>query len=215
MSAYVELMIFDFDGTLVQSGEDIANSVNYSLATLNLPTIDKEKILTFIGDGVGKLIERATGEAGRVYRERALEIFSEHYDRHMLDHADLYPGVYDLLQHFKGKRKIILTNKRFRFTEKMAAALNILDFFEEIIGADSTPFIKPDPQLTEEILKRYPAEKKNTIIIGDGVNDIMLAKKSGIKSCCFLNGLGKRDDLISFNPDIVFERFEELKERLT
>lgn len=214
MPAYVELMIFDFDGTLVQSGEDIANSVSYTLAKLSLPTIDKEEILTFIGDGVVKLIERATGEAGKAHHNKALEIFSEHYDRHMLDHADLYPGVLETLQHFRGKRKIILTNKRFKFTEKMAAALNILDFFDEIIGADSTPFIKPDPRLTEGILKRFPVEKKNTVIIGDGVNDILLAKNSGIMSCCYLNGLGRRDDLLALDPDIAFERFHELKERL-
>lgn len=214
MRSYVELMIFDFDGTLVQSGEDIANSVSYTLAKLSMPTIDKEEILTFIGDGVAKLIERATGEAGKVHQNRALEIFSEHYDRHMLDHADLCPGVYDILQHFQGKRKIILTNKRFKFTKKMAAALKILGFFEEIIGADSTPYIKPDPQLMEGILEHYSVEKNNTVIIGDGVNDILLAKHSGIVSCCYLNGLGKRDDLISLNPDIVFEHFEELKDRL-
>lgn len=214
MRTYVELMIFDFDGTLVQSGEDLANSVNFTLATLNLPTIEKEQILTFIGDGVVKLIERATGDEGKAYRERAMEIFTDHYDRHMLDHAGLYPGVYDLLQHFHGKRKIILTNKRFKFTEKMAAALNIRGFFKEIIGADTTPFIKPDPQLTQMILARYPAEKNKTIIIGDGVNDILLARNSGIISCGYLNGLGKREELIALNPDIVFDRFEELKDRL-
>lgn len=214
MQTYVEFMIFDFDGTLVQSGEDIANSVNYTLAALNLPCIDKQQILTFIGDGVAKLIERAIGDAGNAYRERAMAIFTDHYDRHMLDHAELYPGVYDLLQHFAGKRKIILTNKRFRFTKKMASALNIADYFDEIIGADTTPYIKPDPQLIKAILERFPVEKKKTVIIGDGVNDILLARKSGIISCAFMNGLGKREELLALEPDIIFERFEELEDRL-
>jgi phosphoglycolate phosphatase len=214
MQTYVELMIFDFDGTLVQSGEDIANSVNYTLGTLNLPTLDNEVILTFIGDGVLKLIERATGEADQANRERAMEIFSNHYDQHMLDHAALYTGVYEMLNHFREKRKIILTNKRFKYAAKMAAVLNILGFFEEIIGADSTPFIKPDLQLTEMILQRYPVKKENTVIIGDGVNDILLAKNSGIISCGFMNGLGKKNDLLALNPDIIFEHFEELKDKL-
>jgi len=207
-------MIFDFDGTLVKSGEDIAISVNYTLQTMNLPAIDKEEVLTFIGDGVVKLIERATGEAGKAYRKRALEIFTEHYQDHMLDHAELYPGVYEVLDYFREKRKIILTNKRFLFAKKMASALNIQLFFEEIVGSDSTLFIKPDPQLMEIILQRYPVTKENTVIIGDGINDILLAKNSGIKSCCYLNGLGKRDDLIALNPDIVFEHFDELREKL-
>ncbi len=214
MRTYVEFMIFDFDGTLVQSGEDIANSVNFTLAALNLPRINKQRIITFIGDGVVKLIERAIADAGKTYQEQAMAIFTDHYNRHMLDHAALYPGVYDLLRHFTGKRKIILTNKRYKFTEKMASALNIADFFEEIIGADTTPYIKPDPELIETILERFPVEKKKTVIIGDGVNDILLARNAGIISCAFLNGLGKRDELLALEPDIVFEQFEELKDRL-
>ena len=214
MPVSVELMIFDFDGTLVTSGEDIANSVNYTLQCLNMPTLEKEEVLTYIGDGVVKLIERATGHEGKAHREKALEIFSNHYEKHMLDHAVLYPGVYEILEHFRGKRKIILTNKRFVFTQKMASALNIMNFFEEIIADDSTPFIKPDPMLAEMILERYPARKEKTVIIGDGVNDVLLAKKAGMISCCYLNGLGKRDDLIGLCPDIVFERFQELMDKL-
>ena len=214
MPVSVELMIFDFDGTLVTTGEDIANSVNYTLQSLNLPTFEKEKIRTFIGDGVVKLIERAVGQEGKAFQEKALEIFSHHYEMHMLDHAALYPGVHEILQHFKEKRKIILTNKRFLYTEKIASALNILNYFEDIIADDSTPFIKPDPMLVKMILERYPVRKEKTVIIGDGVNDVLLAKKAGIVGCCYLNGLGKREDLISLCPDIVFERFEELKDKL-
>jgi len=92
MGTYVEFMIFDFDGTLVQSGEDIANSVNFTLAALNLPLIDKQRILTFIGDGVVKLIERAIGDAGKTYLQQAMTVFTDHYNRHMLDHAALYPA---------------------------------------------------------------------------------------------------------------------------
>ena len=214
MRTYVEFMIFDFDGTLVQSGEDIANSVNFTLAALNLPRIDKQQILTFIGDGVVKLIERAIGDAGKTYQEKAMAIFTDHYSRHMLDHADLYPGVYDILQHFKEKQKIILTNKRFIFAEKMATELNISGFFADIIGADTTPYIKPDPELIKTILERFPVGKKQTVIIGDGVNDILLARNSGIFSCAFLNGLGNREELLALEPDIVFEQFEQLKDRL-
>jgi len=214
MRTYVELMIFDFDGTLVQTGEDIANSVNFTLHTLNLPAIDKQQILTFIGDGVVKLIERAIGDVEESYRDQAMAIFTDHYDRHMLDHAELYPGAYDMLRYFAGKRKIILTNKRFKFTEKMASELKISSFFEEIIGADTTPYFKPNPQLVESILKRFPVDKKSTVIIGDGVNDILLAKNAGIISCAFMNGLGMRDELLALKPDIVFERFEELKDLL-
>ncbi|MDX9745299.1 MAG: HAD family hydrolase [Syntrophales bacterium] len=214
MRTEVDLMIFDFDGTLVQTGEGIVKSVNFTLNRLNLPTIAGEEILTFIGDGVVKLIERATGEEGRAYRERAMEIFSDHYGRHMMDQAELYPGVHDLLRHFAEKRKIILTNKRYGFTKKMAEALALDGFFEEIIGADSTPFIKPAPELMQAVLSRYPVARNRVVMIGDGVNDLLLAKESGVIGCAFLNGLGDREELLALGPDITFEDFGELKERL-
>jgi phosphoglycolate phosphatase len=214
MQTYVELMIFDFDGTLVTTGEDIANSVNNALNSLNLKTINKDEIMTFIGDGAIKLIERAISEADKAYREKALEIYMDHYDRHMLDHAALYPGVYEILNYFKGKRKIILTNKQVTFTKKIASELNILSYFEEIIGAESTPFKKPDSRLMETIFKRYEIKRENMVIIGDGINDILMAKNSGVMSCCYLNGLGRREDLIALNPDIGFEHFDELKDML-
>ncbi|MBN1547342.1 MAG: HAD-IA family hydrolase [Syntrophaceae bacterium] len=214
MPLRVELMIFDFDGTLVNTGEDIANSVNYTLTALKLPLLEKEVILTYIGDGVIKLIDRAMGVEGKDRREDGLQIFSDHYDRHMLDHAALYPGVYDVLDYFREKRKIILTNKRLRFAEKMAAALKILPFFEATIGADSTPFIKPDPRIMEMICQQFSIPVEHIIIIGDGVNDVRLAKNTGIFSGCYLNGLGNREELIDLHPDFTFEHFHELKDHL-
>jgi phosphoglycolate phosphatase len=210
----VDLIIFDFDGTLVNTGDDIADSVNHTLKVLNLPQVAKEEIFTYIGDGVLKLIERATGEKCQNLQEQALKIFSEHYALHMLDHAFLYTGVEDVLEHFGQKRKIILTNKRFVYTRNMAEAMRIIRYFDEIIAADSTPFIKPNPQLIDMILERYPVSRHNTVIIGDGVNDIKLAKYAGIKCGGFLGGLGKPDELIALDPDFTFDHFSELKTML-
>jgi len=212
MSHYVDLMIFDFDGTLVNTGDDLAHGINYTLQMMNLPEIAPEVILTFVGDGVGRLIERALGKGGDEQRKsEALEVFSRHYEEHLLDNTVPYPGVLDMLNHFHGKRKIILTNKRFCFTEKICEGLHMRDYFIDIIAGDSTPFLKPDPELLNIIQERHPFRRDQAVIIGDGVNDLLLAKNTGLLCACHLNGLGKKEDLQALQPDMTFEHFTELK----
>ena len=215
MSIYVDFMIFDFDGTLAATGDDIADSINYTLRTMGMAEISTAEILTFVGDGVGKLIERSLGKGeNEQQKKEALEIFSRHYGEHSLDKTVLYPGVVDMLDHFRNKRKIILTNKRFFYTEKICNALQIKDYFIDIIGADSTPFIKPDPQLLDIIQERYTFDRDRTVIIGDGANDLLFAKNTGILCACHLNGLVKREELQALHPDMTFEHFAELKDML-
>jgi phosphoglycolate phosphatase len=206
----VDLMIFDLDGTLVASGRDIAASVNDTLTTLGLPAIEEAMILEFIGDGVKKLIERSLGPALQVRFEEALALFSRHYEEHMLDTTTLYPGVIEVLRHFHDKKKVVLTNKRHRFAAALSHALQLTQFFDDVIGADSTPYIKPDVRLADLILKRFQAHPDQTVVIGDGVNDIRLAKHAGLLSCALLNGLTGRETLLNLKPDYSCEHLPEI-----
>ena len=207
---HIELMTFDLDGTLVNSGGDIVASVNYALKSLDIPTKSHEEILTFVGDGVNKMIERALGKDFQHSFDRAMDIFSDYYARHMLDTTCLCDSVIEVLNHFRDKRKVIITNKRRYFTLKMTDALGISKYFEEIIGADSTAYIKPDPRLFIPLLERVHAVYDDTVVIGDGVNDIMLAKNTGVLSCALLNGLTRRDILFALDPDYACEGLREL-----
>jgi phosphoglycolate phosphatase len=206
----VELMIFDLDGTLVTSGKDIAMSVNYTLQTLGLPVIAEGIILLYVGDGIRKLIERSLGAASRERYDEALDLFSAHYDEHMLDNTTFYPGVVEVLRHFQDKKKVILTNKRYRFARAISDALDMTDYFDEILGADSTPHIKPDARLVHPLLARFAVPPGRTVMIGDGVNDVLLAKNAGILSCSFLEGLTDRDLLLRLQPDFSYENALEL-----
>lgn len=207
---HVELMIFDLDGTLVNSGGDIVASVNYTLESLRIPTKSKEEILTFVGDGVNKMIERALGNSFQYLFERAMDIFSDYYAKHMLDTTCLCDSVIDVLDHFRDKKKVIITNKRICFTLRMTDALGISRYFEEIIGADSTAYKKPDPRLFVPLLEKVHAVHDATVVIGDGVNDIMLAKNTGVLSCALLNGLTRRNILLALDPDYACEGLREL-----
>lgn len=206
----VDLMIFDLDGTLVTSGADIAASVNHTLISMGLPAIEDRLILEFIGDGVKKLIERSLGPALRDRFEEALTLFSQHYHEHMLDTTVLYPDVLEVLQHFHKKKKVVLTNKRHHFAVTLSDALQFTQFFDDVIGADSTPYIKPDARLADVVLKRFPSRPDRTVVIGDGVNDILLAKNAGLLSCAFLNGLTGREQLLNLKPDDSCEHLSEI-----
>lgn len=206
----VDLMIFDLDGTLATSGKDIAASVNYTLAEMGLPALAEATILEFIGDGVKKLIERSLGPALQARFEEALVLFSRHYEEHMLDSTTLYPEVAEVLRHFHEKKKIVLTNKRHSFAVAMCAALQLTHHFDDILGADSTPYIKPDTRIAGLLLTRFHTRPERTVIIGDGVNDILLAKNAGLVSCALLNGLTGRETLLHLNPDYSCEHLFEI-----
>ncbi len=207
---HIELMIFDLDGTLVNSGGDIVTSVNYTLESLDIQAKSQEEIFTFVGDGANKMIERALGRDFQYLFDGAMDIFSDYYARHMLDTTCLCESVIEVLDHFREKKKVIITNKRRYFTLKMTDALGISKYFEDIIGADSTAYKKPDPRLFTPLLERVHAVRDDTVVVGDGVNDIMLAKNTGVLSCALLNGLTRRDILLALDPDYACEGLREL-----
>ncbi len=208
----VDLIVFDFDGTLVNTGDDLASAVNHTLSVLNIPLLAKETVLKFVGDGVVKLIERSLGNEHHHRFEEAFATFTEYYSEHLLDTTDLYPGVGDVLDYFKDVKKCVVTNKLYSFALKILQGLGIEGYFDDIIGMGSTPYKKPDPQLVYPLLNRYGIEKEKAVVVGDGKNDIILAKESGVASCAFLNGLSEREKLLRYEPDYTCENMAELKE---
>ncbi len=207
----LDFMIFDFDGTLVSTGADLAQSINYTLNELKLEKKPEKEIISFVGDGISKLIQRALEQDDVRFHEEAMRIFADYYGKHLMDNTRLYPHVEDVLKNFKNKTKIILTNKSYNFTLAIARGLSIEKYFSEIIGIDSMPFTKPDRRIINYLLDKYGAAKEKILITGDGMNDIITAKNSGILSCAYLNGLGNRKDLLNLNADYYCEDLLEIK----
>ena len=207
----VDLMIFDFDGTIADTAADIVNSINYTLTSMRLDSRPSEQIIGFVGDGVQKLIERSIGENHGGRLQEAMTIFSRHYEKHMMDHTVLYPDIEDVLKYFQHKMKVILTNKRHHLTVAIAGRLHVDRYFMEIVGADSTPFQKPDRRVVDHILEKYNVAPQKAVIIGDGINDVTVAKNAGILSCTYLNGLGDRNALMKMEADFYCESLLEIK----
>jgi phosphoglycolate phosphatase len=203
-------MIFDFDGTIADTGADLVSSINHTLTSMRLEPKPAEEIISFVGDGMKMLIERSLGEKATDRLEEAMNIFSGYYEKHMMDKTVLCPQIENVLKYFSHKMKVILTNKRRHLTIALARGLHIDRYFMEIVGADSTPFQKPDKRVVEYLLEKYNVAPRKALIIGDGANDIAVAKNAGILSCAYLNGLGNRQKLLTMEADFYCERLMEI-----
>ena len=207
----IDLFVFDLDGTLADTGQDIAAAVNHTLEKLGMATLEHKRIMNYVGDGVQELIRRSLGTNHHYALAEALAIFRAYYGEHMLDKTALYPGVEECLAHFAGKKKMVISNKKHEFTVKIVKSLGIAHYFDDIIGGDFRPYLKPDARLVDHYLDHYHIPREKAAIVGDGHNDILLAKNAGIISCAFLNGLGERQRLLALQPDVTCENLAELK----
>lgn len=210
----VSLLIFDLDGTLADTKDDIAMAVNLTLKDFGLPEKDSETIYGYVGDGVRRLLQRAfEGQPPGLY-EQALKVFRGHYLAHLLDTTRFYPGVLDVLDHFRGKKKAIATNKPFEYTEKIIEGLGVKDRFDLILGGDSTLHLKPHPAIIQEVLRRLGVKADQALMVGDGVNDILAAREARVRSCAVGYGLGRVEDLLAAGPDLFCENIKELQRLL-
>ncbi|MBN1828597.1 MAG: HAD family hydrolase [Deltaproteobacteria bacterium] len=210
---YIDLMVFDLDGTLVDSADDLTASVNHALETLGLARLSHKDILGFVGDGVTRLIERSLGEEHKILIEEAMTIFKDYYRRHLLDRTILYPGVREMLDHFSRKKKIVITNKLQDYAQVIINGLGVNDCFDAVIGMKNNNLLaKPDPRLLRPLMDKYRIMPGCTVVIGDGVNDILIAKKTGAVSCAFLGGLTDPSRLSALNPDYLYSSATELKD---
>jgi phosphoglycolate phosphatase len=207
----VELLIFDLDGTLIESKWDIAASVNLTLVELGLPQRPLEEIFGFVGDGVKKLLRLAVGEDSRVSFEDALRVFRGHYLAHCLDRTRFYPGVEDALTHFTDKRKAVATNKSIEYTEVILNGLGS-HHFHFVVGGDNGFGLKPEPGMLLHIMERLNVPKDRTVLVGDSTNDINGGHNAGIRVCAVGYGMGNRQKMAACQPDWFIERPEELME---
>ena len=205
----IDLLIFDLDGTLIESKWDIATAVNLTLRDLGLPVREQEEIFSFVGDGIKHLLRLSVGEENQSRYEDALRVFRGHYLAHCLDRTQFYPGIDRVLAHYAAKHKAVATNKSLEYTTRILDGLGA-HHFTYIVGGDNGYGLKPEPGMLLKILDELKIAKDRAVLIGDSTNDINGGHNAGIKVCAVGYGMGNREKMAACNPDWFIEQPEDL-----
>ena len=210
-----KLVIFDLDGTLLNTIADLANSTNYALKVLGYPIHEPDKYIFMVGNGINKLFERALPD-GEKTEENVLRVrqeFVPYYDQHNADKSRPYPGVTELLETLQtaGMQLAVASNKYQAATEKLIAHYFPNIKFTAVFGQREGIPVKPDPIIVKEILQIAKVQEEETLYVGDSGVDMQTAINAGVTSCGVTWGFRPRTELESFHPDHIVDNAEEIK----
>ena len=206
----IQLLIFDLDGTLIDSGLDLAMSVNAMREKMGLAPLPHPEIAAYVGHGVAQLMRRSLGEGATEAKiQQALDFFLAHYRAHMLDNTVTYPGVREALEELKDRHLAVLTNKPVRFSELILEGLGISPYFRYVYGGNSFEQKKPDPMGAVKLMEQFKVQLRETLIIGDSDTDVLTGKNAGIWTCGVTYGFGS-PTLEKAPPDFLVGDLREL-----
>ena len=214
MNKNFKCVIFDLDGTLINSGPDLLNSLNYVLSQNNLNRIDKNVIGNLVGGGAEAMIRKGYTHLDAYLDEKKISflvnLFIEHYYKNCTKETTLYDGVLDILKFLKEKTFICLcTNKKQFLAEKILKEFGVSNFFNYILGSDGKTPLKPEIEMPEKCLHKLQVSAKQVVFVGDSENDILPAKQLGMFSVHVTYGYGKLQEKIK--ADLVIDEIKELK----
>src|SRR5271155_724033 len=203
----LRLLVFDLDGTLIDSGAALCASVNAMLPHFGRPPLPQPVISTYIGDGAARLVSRSLGEPeDPAFLDSALAYFLDYYREHKLDHTYVYPGVFGSLDSLAGPQRsmAVLTNKPVGPSLAICEALGLSPYFFRIYGGNSFVTKKPDPEGLLALIREAGGTPQETLMIGDSDVDILTARNAGAWSMGCSYGLSPHT-LVSVPPDCVVD----------
>jgi phosphoglycolate phosphatase len=210
----VHALIFDLDGTLIDSQLDLVLSVNAALEHMGREPHVHEKICSFIGNGAPMLVQRALGEgATEADVEKGLAYFLEYYRAHMLDNTDVYPGVREALVQLQQYPMAVLTNKPVHFSRAIIEGLGLSRYFRYVYGGNSFESKKPDPHGAQILLRELQVAPHEAMMVGDSDVDIKTARNAGMHACGVTYGFGA-ESLRAHPPDIMLDTLSDLPAHL-
>jgi phosphoglycolate phosphatase len=212
----MDLLVFDLDGTLVDSTLDLANSVNATRVHLGLAALPVPVVASYVGNGVQVLVRKALGsEASEEQVDYALTYFLSWYREHMIDNTRAYPGVVEALDrlHAAGYPMAVLTNKPERFSKSLLAGLDMAKYFFRIYGGNSFPEKKPSPFGLHRLMEEAGVHAAQTWMIGDSSVDILTARGAGVRAVGVTYGI-QPESLETHRPDVLLDSMLDLPSAL-
>lgn len=210
------LLIFDLDGTLIDSERDLIVSVNAALAHLGREELHDDVVRSYVGDGAPVLMRRAVGpDASDEEHARALQFFLDYYRQHMLDNTSLYDGVRETLDRFREASipMAVLTNKPVRFSQAIVDGLGVGGHFFRVYGGNSFEQKKPHRMGVDRLLEESGAAREGVWMVGDSATDILTARNAEVKALGVTYGF-KPESLKEVPPDVLVDTFPAIAERL-
>ena len=206
----VRAIIFDLDGTLIDSKLDLVHSVNATLRKLNRPELPEETISSYVGNGAPVLVAKSLGpDVPSAELDRALKFFLTHYEEHKMDNTCAYPGVPEALRELSSMPMAVLTNKPVRISVRILEALGLSKYFRAIYGGNSFATKKPDPLGVHTILREFSVRPNEALLIGDSEVDVQTARNAGILSAIVNYGFGIHDR-VAHPADLYLDRLIDI-----
>ncbi len=216
----LKLLIFDLDGTLIDSRLDLVHSVNATLRHLRRPELPPDLIAAYVGDGAPMLIRRALGDpSDQNIVGEALEYFLSYYRVHKLDHTRVYHGVPEMLAALRRgdngteRHMAVLSNKPVNPSRQIVEALGLKPFFDQVYGGNSFPSKKPDPEGARKLMEETGVSPQETLIIGDSSIDVLTGQNAGTWTCGVTYGFAPQT-LQTPPPDLLVDSPQELTQAL-
>ena len=209
----VNLVIFDLDGTLVDSSIDITNAINYAIEPYGVQPVTVQETISLVGEGITRLMEKVIERKGiSADRDSLAGRFLEHYSSHLIDNTIVYPGVIETLKKLNNHKKAVISNKREVLSIRTLDELGILEYLDLVVGSDTTAERKPSPVPLRYAMEKLGAAPDETVIVGDSNYDIEAGKAAGIKTIAVTYGYRPLELLRG--ADVIINRMDELTEVL-
>lgn len=217
-----QLVLFDLDGTLVDSVKDLAGAAQQMMSSLDHVPPDLGKVREYVGNGIERLVHRCLtgqmgGDAAVEEFEPAMELFMVAYEQHNTKHSTVYAGVLEGLEAVAGSgvRMGCVTNKSRRFTSPLLEALDLAGYFELVVCGDTTAHKKPHPAPLNYALERSSLTPEQALFVGDSSNDVLAARAARMPVVCVNYGYNHGRDIADSQPDAVLDSLAELSHLLS
>jgi len=209
------LIVYDLDGTLADTVQDIAEAANHMLGQMGAASVSPQQIRRYIGRGVYQLVKDCLGTEDLSRVDEGLAVYRRYYRQHLLDHTRLYPLAEEVLKHFHGRAQAVITNKPNPYSREILTGLGVAGYFIEIIGGDSPYPRKPDPTSLRAVLEKTSVPPAEALFIGDSPVDLETGRSAQVQTVMVLHGLAEEAELRAAGAELLVRDFRALLELAT